>query len=37
MNVGVICREIERNGMQNLNWTKSLKGEDRFGDSQIIT
>jgi hypothetical protein len=37
MNVGVICRETERDGMQSLNWTKSLKDEDRFGDSQIIT
>jgi hypothetical protein len=36
MNFGVICRKIERDGKQNLNWTKSLKDEDRFGDSQII-
>jgi hypothetical protein len=33
MNFGVICRETERDGMQNLKWRKSLKDEDIFGDS----
>jgi hypothetical protein len=37
MSFGVVCREIERDGMQTLDWTKNLKDEDRFEDSQIRT